>query len=183
VRYHVTVLGRAWTVDVEGGRVVVDGEAFDAHAAAIPDTPLLHLLLGGASWTIAAEALEGAAGGGTPGAARWALGLAGERYVVEVVDQRTREIQALTGRKPTGDGGGVLKAPMPGLVVRVLVEPGQVVAAGQGLVIVEAMKMENELRAGRAGRVQGVAVRAGQAVEKGAVLVSLEPVASPEPSG
>ena len=65
-------------------------------------------------------------------------------------------------------------APMPGRVLRVQVSPGDEVAAGQGLVVVEAMKMENELRATRAGRVLEVVVREGQAVETGALLVVLE---------
>jgi biotin carboxyl carrier protein len=60
---------------------------------------------------------------------------------------------------------------MPGRVVRVLRAPGAEVAAGEGLVVIEAMKMENELRSPRAGRVQEVAVREGQAVEAGALLM------------
>ncbi len=63
---------------------------------------------------------------------------------------------------------------MPGKLVRVLVAPGQDVAAGEGLVVVEAMKMENELRAPKAGRVKDVPVREGQAVEAGALLVVVE---------
>jgi biotin carboxyl carrier protein len=65
-------------------------------------------------------------------------------------------------------------APMPGRIVRVLVQPGHEVAAGQSLVVMEAMKMENEIRAPRPGRVREVAVRDGQAVESGAPLVVLE---------
>jgi biotin carboxyl carrier protein len=65
---------------------------------------------------------------------------------------------------------------MPGLVVRVEVAPGDEVEAGQGLVIVEAMKMENELKAARAARVKAVHVVAGAAVEKDAVLVEFEPL-------
>ena len=61
--------------------------------------------------------------------------------------------------------------PMPGRVVRVLSAVGNDVAAGQGLAVIEAMKMENEIRAPRAGRVQEVAVREGQAVEAGALLL------------
>lgn len=175
MKYHVTVAGRTWLVEVVGGRVVVDGTAWEAHAAGIPETPLVHLLLGGASWTVAAQALEG------PGC--WVLGLAGERYEVVVMDERTKEIQALTRGRAVGDGGAVLKAPMPGLIVRVAVSPGQLVAAGDGLVVIEAMKMENELRATRAARVATVHVQPGQAVEKGVELVTLEPVESAEPSG
>ena len=63
---------------------------------------------------------------------------------------------------------------MPGRLVRVLVEPGQQVRAGDGLVVVEAMKMENELRSPRAGRIAQVPVREGQAVETAALLVVVE---------
>jgi biotin carboxyl carrier protein len=68
-------------------------------------------------------------------------------------------------------GPARLTAPMPGRVVRVLAEEGREVVAGEGLVVIEAMKMENELKAPRKGRVQEVAVRQGQAVEAGALLV------------
>ena len=64
---------------------------------------------------------------------------------------------------------------MPGLVVRVQVEAGQAVAAGTGMVVLEAMKMENELRAATAGTVRSVRVAPGEAVEKGQVLVEFEP--------
>jgi pyruvate carboxylase subunit B len=63
---------------------------------------------------------------------------------------------------------------MPGLVVRVPVEPGQQVAAGAGVVVLEAMKMENELKAQAAATVKTVHVKPGQAVEKGMVLVEFE---------
>jgi len=174
MKYFVRIAERTYEVAVDGGRVTVDGEALEAHFAAVPGTPLYHLLLGADSWTIATQEVAGDAG------ARWALGIVGERVEVDVIDERTRQIQALTGQRPNRATGGVVKAPMPGMVVRVEVEPGQRVEAGAGLVVVEAMKMENELRAPRAGKVQTVHVAVGQAVEKGASLVTL---ASPEPSG
>src|SRR6185295_11934483 len=68
-------------------------------------------------------------------------------------------------------GPARILAPMPGRLVRVLVQPGQEVREGDGLVVVEAMKMENELRSPRAGRVAQVPVREGQAVETAALLV------------
>jgi pyruvate carboxylase subunit B len=67
---------------------------------------------------------------------------------------------------------------MPGLVVRLEVEPGQAVVAGAGVLVLEAMKMENELRAPAGARVKAVLVRPGQAVEKGQVLVEFEGVMS-----
>ena len=78
--------------------------------------------------------------------------------------------------RPGGAGAGPQRvtAPMPGKIVRVLVKPGDQVKAKQGLVVVEAMKMENELRAARDGRVRDVPVAEGQSVEAGAVLVVVE---------
>ena len=177
MKYHVTLRARTYEIDVGGGRVTVDGELFEAHMAAVPGTPLYHLLLAGSSWTVAAQPLEGAA------PLRWALGAVGERFEVEVLDDRTRQIQALTGRRAAPAGGGVVKAPMPGLVVRVEVVVGQRVDVGAGLVVVEAMKMENELRATRAGVVETIHVAAGQTVDKGASLVSFAPLPNAEPSG
>lgn len=73
-----------------------------------------------------------------------------------------------------GTGPQRITAPMPGKIVRVLVKPGDEVKARQGLVVVEAMKMENELRAARDGRVRDVAVTEGQSVDAGALLLVVE---------
>jgi pyruvate carboxylase subunit B len=178
VKYYVRVGTRTFEVDIAGAYVTVDGERLEAQLAAVPGTPLHHLLLAGSSWTVAAQPLEGQGEGRGQAPTRWALGAVGERVEVEVVDERTREIRALTGQARTPASGGVVKAPMPGLVVRVEVAAGQRVETGAGLVVVEAMKMENELRAPRPGVVETVHVAAGQAVEKGAALVTLGPLPS-----
>ena len=104
----------------------------------------------------------------------WTLEVEGRRYRAEVLDRGQEAVRQ--ARRAAGGGGGLLplKAPMPGLVVRVEVAEGDEVAAGQGLVIVEAMKMENELKATRAARVRAVHVVAGATVEKDAVLVEFE---------
>ncbi len=170
MRYHVTLRKRTYVIDVDGGAVTVDGERLESHWAAIPGTPLIHLLLGKDSWTVACQLLDGR---------RWALGAAGERVEVEVQDDRSKQIEALTGQARKAFAGGVVKAPMPGLVVRVDVTEGQAVEVGEGLVVVEAMKMENELRATHDGIVEHVHVKAGDRVEKGAALVTL----ASQPSG
>lgn len=175
MKYHVTLRARTYVIDVDGGAVTVDGERLEAHWAAIPGTPLMHLLLGARSWTVACQQLEGRP-------PRWALGAAGERFEVEVQDDRSRQIEALTGQGRKVVTGGVVKAPMPGLVVRVEVSQGQVVEAGAGLVVVEAMKMENELRSSHRGTVEQIHVQAGDRVEKGQPLVTLS-VPSSQPSG
>jgi biotin carboxyl carrier protein len=82
--------------------------------------------------------------------------------------------QKKEGHAANGAGPQRIAAPMPGKVVRVLVNTGDTVKARQGLIVVEAMKMENELRAARDGRVREVAVKEGQSVDAGAVLLTVE---------
>ncbi|HEX4599863.1 MAG TPA: biotin/lipoyl-containing protein [Gemmatimonadales bacterium] len=172
MKYRVLIAGRSFDVQVDGDRVVLDGTPLEAHLAAVPGTPLVHLLLGNESWTVAAEPLASAG--------QWALGARGERAEVQVVGEQADASAAAAAPRASADAGGTLKAPMPGLVLRVEVAVGQRVEAGAGLVVVEAMKMENELRAPSAGVVRTVHVAAGQAVERGAPLVTL---ARPDESG
>ncbi len=170
MKYFVTVAGREYGVEVDGDTVRVDGEELRAHLSPVPGTPLRHLLLGRDSLTLAMERSPAGA---------WLVQVQGTREEIEVVDERTRHIRGLTGTG-TGKGGPAqLKAPMPGLVVRVLVAAGDKVVPGQGLVVLEAMKMENELRATTAGTVAAVAAQVGQAVDKGQVLVDFAPADNP----
>ncbi len=171
MKYLVTIGAQSLEVELDGSRVIVAGEPLEAHLVTISGTPLYHLLLDGESWTVAAQPLEAVG--------RWALGAVGERVEVTAVDERARLAPTRPGPRALPTGGTVV-APMPGLVVRIEVAVGQRVEAGAGLVVVEAMKMENELRAARAGVVETVHVTAGQAVEKGAPLVT---ITSAEPSG
>jgi biotin carboxyl carrier protein len=78
------------------------------------------------------------------------------------------------GSSRKGEGRESIKAPMPGKVVRILVAEGDEVAAGQGLVVVEAMKMQNEMKAPRAGRVAAIGVKEHEAVNAGSVLLMIE---------
>jgi biotin carboxyl carrier protein len=95
----------------------------------------------------------------------------GERLYVRVESERLRA--ALAAKRAGGGGAGdlVVKSPMPGRVLKVLVAEGDAVERGTPLVVVEAMKMENELRATGPGKVAKVFVQAGQTVEGGAKLV------------
>jgi len=108
------------------------------------------------------------------GRGRYTLDVDGRRFEVEALDERAAAIRELAALGAPPAGPAPLLAPMPGLVVRVSVAPGDAVAAGQGLLVMEAMKMENELRAATAGTVRTVRVQPGTAVEKGAVLVELD---------
>jgi biotin carboxyl carrier protein len=92
---------------------------------------------------------------------------------VALVDKRRRAQRDRTGRRHDG-GRAEVKAMMPGRIVNVLVQPGDEVSHQQGLVVVEAMKMENELKSPKAGKIVEVRVSPGQTVEKGELLVIIE---------
>jgi biotin carboxyl carrier protein len=163
MRYFVTIADRTIEVELRGQDVIVDGDVVSAELQQVAGTLLRRLSLDGQSYRVVAM----------PGEARgaWDLQLGGERVPVEVVDERTRAIRAMTAHSSGPQGPKPVRAPMPGMVVRVEVEAGQHVRAGQGVVIIEAMKMENELKADAAGVVSKVLVNAGTAVEKGAMLI------------
>ena len=166
MRYIVQVGDERHEVEVAGDAVTVDGEATAARLVDVPGTPVRLVGLGDEVHRVVARR--------HPGRGRYTLWVDGYRYEVEALDERTRTIRDLSAATAVAAGPAPLVAPMPGLVVRVAVAEGDEVAAGQGLVVMEAMKMENELRAPAAGRVKRVAVVPGTAVEKGAVLVELE---------
>ena len=108
------------------------------------------------------------------GRGRYMLWVDGYRFETEALDERTRSIRDLSAANAGPLGPAPILAPMPGLIVRVNVSVGDRVEAGQGIVVMEAMKMENELRATAPGIVRSIEVVAGTAVEKGALLVGLE---------
>jgi len=162
MKYFVTVNGRELEVDIDGDTITVDGRSVSARLDRVPGTPLRQLTLDGRTVQWPVERM---------GPGRWRVAPHGETLEAEVLDERARHIRQLTGAGKAQAGPGRLTAPMPGLVVRVEVEEGRRVAAGDGLVVLEAMKMENELRAPAAALVARVLVEAGAAVEKGDVLV------------
>lgn len=163
MRYYVTLAGRTVEVDLSGEQPIVDGRPVAAELRELDGTAVRHLIADGRSCTM--EVRQG------DGRGEWDVHTDGRRYAVEVVDERTRAIREMTGASASQQGPRPVRAPMPGLVVRVEVVEGDNVSPGQGLVIVEAMKMENELKAEAGGVVSRVHVSAGQAVEKGTVLV------------
>lgn len=165
MNYIVSVAGEEIEVEVDGDRVTVGKKTHVATFTTMAGTPVRLLLVDDQPSTLAVDSVQ---------TGRWGLAYQGERWEVEVIDERTRYIRSLTGGSTGQRSGGTLKAPMPGLVLRVQVAPGQKVTAGTGVIVLEAMKMENELKAAGAGVVRSVRVSAGEAVEKGQVLIEFE---------
>jgi biotin carboxyl carrier protein len=102
------------------------------------------------------------------------VAMGGLEYRAEVVDEARARLAQVVGGTSAVHARRELRAPMPGLVVKVLCEPGQQVEPGQALVVLQAMKMENELSLSRGGTVTAVPAQASQTVEQGQVLVVVE---------
>lgn len=159
---------RQVTLRREGDRWIaaIDGRELTVSVAELGDR--WSVLVGtGNSYDVAFE---------SPGGGSLVVHVNGVAVPVTVQDSGLR--RRTSGRKGRGDAGGddrpqTIVSPMPGRIVRILVKPGETVQPRQGLVVVEAMKMENELRAGRGGTVAEVRVTEGASVEANAVLVVL----------
>lgn len=163
-RYAVEIDGQLFAVTLGGGMASVDGAPpVAAHLEDVEGTPIRLITIGGSTHRVTARR-DGARG-------RYLLRIDGRRYEVDALDERTRAIRDMAEATRPAAGPVPLLSPMPGLVVRVHVAAGDAVTAGQPLVAIEAMKMENELRATVAGTVKSVRAGPGTAVEKGATLV------------
>jgi pyruvate carboxylase subunit B len=164
VKYFSRVGQREYEVEIVDGRVFVDGEPMDVDLRQSGGPELYSLLINGRSFELLIEAER----------FNYGVTMRGERFEVQVEDDRTRRLNA--GRKMVALPAGEypVAAPIPGLVVKVLVEVGQAIVEEQALVLLEAMKMENEIRALRGGVVKSIEVVSGQRVEQNAILVVLE---------
>jgi len=164
--YVVEVNGRRLNVEIRDGEAIVDGVKYLVSMQTVAGTPVRIVGVNDAVHRVVLR--ERVARG------RYRLWLDGHRYDAEALDSRARAIRDLQASVAKPSGPAPLRAPMPGLIVQLRVKVGDTVAAGAGLVVMEAMKMENELRAVAAGKVRAVHVTVGAAVEKGALLVELE---------
>lgn len=141
--------------------VVLGGETLTVDARQTGEG-IWSILLDGASHVAEVTEQDGA----------YAVDVGGERYAIRV-EEESRYIIRTRGASG-GERGQVLKAPMPGKVTVVVVSVGQSVAPGDGLIVLEAMKMENEFKAQVAGTVKEIRVAAGQPVNPGDVLLVIE---------
>ena len=174
MQYDVVIGERTRRVMVQRAdkvwRVTVDGEVSHVDAVRI-DEALLSLLVGPEGPGMPSRSVPVVViAGRTPG--ELGVHVNGRQLTVTVADAgRARRRR---GAAVHEDGPQRVTASMAGKVVRVLVAVGEAVEAGQGLVVVEAMKMENELRAAKAGHVASIPVTEGQSVDAGAVLAVVE---------
>jgi pyruvate carboxylase subunit B len=178
--HYFVRLGDADPLELEVGPdgPTLAGDHVDADLRRIDGTDVWVLRLGDRVHRVVASRVAAPGGGTEQG--RWSLLVDGVPVETEALDARTRQLREMTTSMAGASGSKPVVAPMPGLVVKIDVAPGDTVVAGQGVVIVEAMKMENELAAEGPGVVVRIPVSEGDAVEKGQVLVELEAVEDPE---
>ena len=165
MKFEAQMDGDVIPVEVTGSngryRVVLGGEALEVDARPT----------GGGGWSVLIGHASTAADV-TEKDGSYVVHVEGEAYSIRV-EEETRYIIRTRGGA-AGAGGQVLKAPMPGRVVLVGVTVGQAVQPGDGLLVLEAMKMENEFKASAAGTVKEIRVESGQTVNPGDILLIIE---------
>jgi len=166
LKYFVEIEGQTYEVELGPEGTHIDKQQVDVDLKPNHGSHLWHLVLDGRSHTLGAHRRE---------RGLWEIEIDGRRHRVRALDERRRAIRDLAGVAAVSHGPIEVQAPMPGLIIKVEVEPGDQVDVGQGLIVIEAMKMENEIKATSAGSVTSVRVAAGQPVDKGDTLLVMDP--------
>lgn len=165
MKYYITVNGKEHTVDVVERlgelKVSVDDKPMAIDYEEVDNLGQVAILCGGMSYGLSIEGDEH----------KLSATIAGHLYACEIEDERERAAHA--AERAQAKSGGLVKAVMPGIVVKLLVKEGDTVAKDQPLLILEAMKMQNEITAPSEGVVKQLFVREKEAVGGGAKLVLL----------
>jgi biotin carboxyl carrier protein len=163
MKYITTVGDEQFVIDInQDNLVTVNGETVEVDMHQMLDTTMHSIIINGKSHDVRMNEGNGV----------YVIQLSGEIFEVVVEDERTRRLAGLrSGASATGEA--IIKAPMPGVVVEVLVTPGQTVEQGEVVVILESMKMQNELKAPRPGEVHAVRVGAGDKVDQNVIMVTI----------
>ena len=164
MKYLATIGDHTFEIEINAeGEILADGHLLAVDFQSVADQPVYSLLLDGESFEANVSSAE----------QHIEVLLRGHLFVVTVEDERQRRLRESTAGGPLQEGEYNLTAPMPGLVVAVPVGEGQEVEQGQNLVILESMKMQNELKAPRPGTVGRIRVGPGDSVEQNQILLSL----------
>lgn len=164
MRYITTIGEKQFLVEIIDDRhVSVDGKVYEVDFESVSGQPVYSLIVDGKSHESYVA----------PGEPDWQVLLRGRLYPVAVVDEREMRLRAAAGSGVAETGELLLKSPMPGLVVAIPIEEGQEVKKGQVLLILESMKMQNELKSPRDGKVNRIKVKTGETVEQKQTLLSV----------
>jgi biotin carboxyl carrier protein len=164
MKYITTINGVTFEIEIQrDGGLLVNGERREVDFLPFEESSLYSVIMDNRSY----EALVEEQGN------LYEVLMQGQLFNVQVLDERAQLLASKRGAPMVETGEISIKSPMPGLIVALLVSEGQSVAAGQTLVILESMKMQNELKAPRDGTVQRISVQAGQSVEINKPLITL----------
>jgi biotin carboxyl carrier protein len=164
MKYISTVNGIEYQIElIDEHHILVNGRMLTVDFNSISGQPVYSLLVDGKSF-------EGYV---YPGETEWEVLLMGRQYPVAVEDEREKRLRAAAGGTVSEGGEYHLRAPMPGMIVSIPVEEGQKIDKGDVLLILESMKMQNELKAPRPGTLGRVRVKPGESVEQRQILLSL----------
>ncbi|HKI54811.1 MAG TPA: biotin/lipoyl-containing protein, partial [Anaerolineales bacterium] len=165
MKYITTIDEQEFLVDLlDDKHVSVNGNTYKIDFESVSGQPVYSLIVDGKSHEGYVQEVD----------SDWQVLLRGRLYSVNVEDEREKRLRAAAGAGVAETGEYHLKAPMPGLVVTVLVEEGQEVKKGQVLLILESMKMQNELKSPRDGIVNRIKVKAGESVEQKQAMLSIQ---------
>ena len=166
MKYLTTVNGEQYEVEIQrDGVVLVNGETRTVDFKSMGQHAIFSLIIDNQSFEAVVEQRDQKGD--------YDVLIFGDLYEVNVTDERAKRLAQASGGGVDMSGEIVIKSPMPGRIVQVPVETGQEVSKGQAVVILESMKMENELKAPREGVVNRVEVSQGDSVEQGKVLVTI----------
>ena len=164
MRYITTVEDKQFLIEiVDEKHISVDGKVYEVDFESVSGQPVYSLIVDGRSH----EAYVAA------GESEWQVLLRGRLFPVSVEDEREKRLRSAAGGDVAQTGEFHLRVPMPGLVVAIPVEEGQQVKKGQVLLILESMKMQNELKSPRDGTVGRIRVKAGETVEQKQTVLSV----------
>ena len=164
VKYFARIGNNEYEVEITDSQILLEGEPVDVDIVRSGIPELYSVLFGGQSHEMLI----------TSDRFNYTVSIRSEQFQVQVQDERARRLNQARKMPALPDGELAITAPIPGLVVKVLINAGDAVEEGQPLVILEAMKMENEIRSTRAGVTKSILATPGQRVEQNAVLVVLE---------
>ena len=166
MKYITTVDDKVFTIEInDDKRVIVDGVEYAVDFESVNGQPVYSLLINGRSYEAYVSENEDEHD--------WQVLIRGDLFTASVEDEREKRLRATAGAVSSSTDEFNLKAPMPGLIVAVPVAEGQAVHKGDILIVLESMKMQNELKCLREGTVGRIKVKAGDNVEHNQVLLTV----------
>ena len=165
MKYITTIDEQPHTIEIDDkAQLSIDGQSVDYDFQPSSDPTLYSLLIGNKSYELRIS----------PEKEGYTVQLEGDHLDVQVEDERTHRLAGVRGKLASGTGEVIIKAPMPGVVIDLLIQEGDEVEEGQTLLILESMKMHNEFKAPREATVKEVRVATGDNLNQKDVMVVLE---------